>query len=332
MKKLICMILLISTVMLSSCSPLGIEVLVPDYEIYNAFENDTWLVVGNMLINKIDGKAYPMVIENRTTQPAELEIQYDGSYAYQYVFDESSLKQYTFMTSNLDHSLEGSYQECVITYDYEGKEIDRSYIGEPLSKDEMDEIYKTNRAAIKTFSFEVDRFTNTKREYEDTKKQAVWDFAEELYEAQEKETTIVIGLARPMGEELWFSAVVSKYRDSLRGETALLGGIHQSEIKAYDSETNELQTLFEYNEKGKQIIDFDENGIYVLDSWGNFSFVDFETEKSTVIKRFPSAIASVVITDNYICADYSANGRAYFVYEKGGAVIADHTYFKLEVQ
>ena len=45
----------------------------------------------------------------------------------QYVFAESSLKEYTFLETVPAHSAGRLYYECVITYDYEGEEIERLY-------------------------------------------------------------------------------------------------------------------------------------------------------------------------------------------------------------
>ena len=49
---------------------------------------------------------------------------------------------------------------------------------------------------------------------------------------------------------------------------------------------------------------------------------DFETKKLTDIHDFPG-VKSIFITDKYICVKYQLNGYTYFVYEKGGSVVAN---------
>ena len=326
MKKLLCVILLISAIMLSSCSSLGIGTSMPDLETYAEFENDTWLVIDHFLINKQDKTVCLLEAntENADLPPEVWSFYYYGPYAYEYIFEESSFKEYTYLKTASTKSGETLYYECVLTYSYEGKEIERSYIGEPLTEEEMKEAYKTNPSNLKAFSFEIDMLWKyDKEEYEDAQKQVIIDHAEDIYEAQSKETSIVMGLAKPMGDETWFSLAVCQDRSFDSGEP-LFGGIRRSEIKSYNSETNEIETVYEYNKKGKQIIYFDENGMYVFDSNGNFSYVDFESNRSTLIHRLSGYLYSFYITDKYICAYYGAAfGGNFFVYKKGASVIAD---------
>ena len=326
MKKLICMLLLISTIMLSSCSSLGFGSSMPNIETYKAFEDETWLVIDHFLINKKDGSVCMLQANTDANMPEEVwGFFYYGPYAYKYEFEESSFKEYTFLKTSSTKDGDTLYYECILTYSYEGKEIERSYIGEPLTEEEMKEAYKTNPSNINAFCFEIDMlWDNHKEEYEDTEKQAVLNFAEDLYEAQIKNSSTVVGLAKPMGDETWFSVVVSNDGDFNSGEP-LFGGIHKSEIKRYNSETNEIETVYKYNKKGKQIIDFEENGMYVLDSKGNFSYVDFESKKATLIHKLSGRIYSFQITDKYICAYHGeAVDGDVFVYEKGASVIADN--------
>ncbi len=326
MKKLLCMILLISAIMLSSCSSLGFGASMPDLETYAAFENDTWLIIDHFLINKQD-KTVCLLEANTDTDDLPSKVwrfYYYGPYAYEYIFEESSFKEYTYLKTASTKSGETLYYECVLTYSYEGKEIERSYIGEGLTEQEMKDAYKSNPSNVDAFAFEVDMLWKYhKEEYEDVEKQAILTFAEELYNAQVENNSTVMGLSKPMGEERWFSVVVSHDSDFNSGEP-LFGGISKSEIKSYNAETNEIETVYEFNKKGKQIIDFDENGMYILDSNGNFSYVDYETKKSTLIYKFSGRIYSFEITDKYICAYHGgAVDGDVFVYEKGACVIAD---------
>ncbi len=328
MKKLISIILLMSMMMLalSSCSSLGFGTSMPNLETYAAFEDDTWLIIDHFLINKQDQTVCLLEANTDTDNlPAEVwDFYYYGPYAYKYVFEESSFKEYTYLKASSTKSGETLYYECVLTYSYEGKEIERSYIGEALTEKEMQDAYKNNPSNVDTFYFEVDMLWKyNKEEYEDLEKQAVLDYAEDLYEAQLIESSTVVGLAKPMDDETWFSVVVSKDSNFNSGEP-LFGGIHKSEIKAYNAETNKFETIYKYDKKGNQIIDFDENGMYILDSKGNFSYVDFESGKSMWIYKLSGRIYSFTITDKYICAYHggAVNGDV-FVYEKGASVIAD---------
>ena len=340
MKKLIPIILvtLLSAVtMLSSCASLGFGTSMPMLETHKAFENDTWLVVNHMLINKTTGEVALMSADSSAKITLIDNIYYNSSYDYKYEFGESSFKEYTFLESNYyDDGLGGFtylYYECVLTYSYDGVELEREYIGEPLTEEEMNELYNTNPSNTDAFSFYIDFIydysSHDEYDYINAEKRAVLDFVEDLYEAQSEKRSAVVGSARPMGEEIWFSTVVS---DDLHYNSGnpILEGIRISEIKAYDPESDETRTVFEYNKKGKQIIDFDENGIYILDSKGNFNYVDFETKKSTLIHKFSSRVYSFELTDDYICASYedNENGYCYLVYQKGGSVIADGVYAK----
>ena len=325
MKKLICVLLLISTIMLSSCSSFGFGASMPDLETYAAFEDETWLVIDHLLINKKDGSVCILEANTDAALPAGVwDFYYYGPYAYKYEFEESTFKQYTYLKTASTKGGDTLYYECILTYSYEGSEIERSYIGEPLTEEKMKEAYKTNPSNVNAFYFEIDMlWEHHKKEHEDPKKQAIIDHAEDIYEKQIKDSSTVVGLAKPMGEETWFSLVVSNDGDFNSGEP-LREGICQSEIKRFNSETNEIETVYEYNKKGKQIIDFDENGMYVLDSKGKLSYVDFETEKSTLIHKLSGRIYSFKITDKYICAYHGgAVDGDVFVYEKGACVIAD---------
>ena len=332
MKKCISITLAIFMVLsLTSCSVLEyVGTWIPDLETYASFENDTWLIIGHYLINKQD-KTVCLLEANTDTDnlPSNVwSFYYYGPYAYKYIFEESSFKEYTYLQTATTKSGETLYYECILTYSYEGKEIARSYIGEGLTEEEMKEAYKSNPSNVDAFAFEIDRLWKYNKkyheeEYEDVEKNVVLTFSELLYNAQDNDNSTVFGLAKPVGEETWFSVVISNSVHYNSG-IALFKGINKSEIKSYNSKTNEIKTIYEYNEKGIHIIDFDENGMYVLDSKGNFSYVNFESKKSTLIYKLSGSIYSFKITDKYICAWHggATNGKA-FVYEKGVAVIAD---------
>ena len=153
-------------------------------------------------------------------------------------------------------------------------------------------------------------------------KQAILNFVENIYNEQSDEKYYMIdGLARPMGDEIWFSISASNRLDSVKADP-LISGIRESRIVAYNRETKEFRTVFECNQKRVQIIDFDENAAYILDSNGEFGCVNLETKKTTSIHEF-SGIDHITVNDKYIFVKYQRNGYTYFVYEKGGSIIAN---------
>ena len=331
MKKLICIFLLLSMLVLSSCSVLNEGILMPNIQIDHIFENDTWLVVEDRLINKIDGTVYWLEFDRNISISETTQVYRDSVNSYKYEFLESSVKEYTFLRTYLKNTMTDVYYECVITYNYEGKEIDRFYIGEALTREKMRELYQERSFDIEAFSFYVlgngtgyirDRFTSITKEETSAEKRAILDFAENLYKSQDDGSYCIMeGLAKPMDDEIWFSTSGSNRRDSVKADP-LISGISENQITAYNRETNELRTVFKYDKKKTQIIDFDELGAYILDSSGKFGYVDFETRKLTVIYDFPG-VDTIFITDKYICVKYQLNGYTYFVYEKGGSVVAN---------
>ncbi len=331
-KKLITITLLLTVIPMmlttfSSCSSLGFGTAMPDLEAYQAFENDTWLVIDHFLVNKKDGTVCLMKANTDAPVPSGVwDFYYYGPYAYKYVFEESSFDEYTFLETSSTESGETLFCECIMTYSYQGAELERSYIGEPLTEEQMAQAYKTNPSNVATFCFEVDvLWQHQKQEYADAQKQDILHYVEELYQAQSDKSSAVVGLAKPMGEDVWFSTVVSKDGDFNSGEP-LFGGILQSKICRYDSGTGEITTVFAYNQSGKQIVDFDQNGMYVLDSDGKLCYVDFKSNESVLIHDFSGRVYSIHITDQYLCAVYGSGGSSYFVYQKGGSVIAADAY------
>ena len=329
MKKLICIILLILMLVLSSCSVLNEGILMPSIRIEHTFENDTWLVVEDQLINKIDGTVYWLKPNDDATLPVGVaDFFYGGTIVYDCEFEESAVKLHTFLTDCF------RYYECVITYNYEGKEINRFYIGEALNREETRELYQERSLDTEAFSFCVlpcgsghisNRFTSIDKEETSSENRAILTFAENLHESQiDGYNYHMHGLAKPMGNEIWFSTSGSSRLD-FRKALPLISGISENQITAYNRETNEFRTVFKYDKKRTQIIDFDENGAYILASNGKFGYVDFETKKITSIYKFPD-VDHIVINDKYICVIYQRNGYEYFVYKKGGYVIAnDHS-------
>ena len=318
--------------MITSCSPISNQTPMPTLKTHCSFENDTWLIVDRMLINKADGSVCMMETDTEAKIRGIDASFFRYSYVYKYEFDINSLKEYTFLCHS-DYSLSDSeflFYDCVITYAYDGKETDRECIREVWSTEEMEDIRKANNAVTYDFPYKVQNgygFIHNK--YNSEYDQAILDFVKKHYNIQDDtDTSTVIGLAKPLGKEIWFSTVMSDYRDSLRNDPTI-GGIHRSDIISYNPETNEFNTIYEYNKKGIQIIDFDENGIYIFDSNGNFCYYAYDSKEYSVIHQFPNTPNSVrdfIITDKYICVVYISDGYTYFVYEKGGSVIACASY------
>lgn len=326
MKKIICVILLTLTIALSSCSALKEGILMPNIRTDRVFENDTWLVVEDQLINKIDGTVYWLKPNDDATLPIGVaDFYYGGTDVYDCEFEESTVKLHTILT---DCSV---FYECVFTFDYEGNETDRFYVGGPFSRKEALALYQEKTHDVKAFSFCVldggygyisNRYKSVAKKDTSAEKQAILNFAENIYNEQADEKYYMIdGLAKPVGNEIWFSISGSNRLDSVKAEP-LISDICESQIVAYNRETKEFRTVFECNQKRVQIIDFDENVVYILDSNGEFGCVNLETKKTTSIHEF-SGIDHITVNEKYIFVKYQRNGYTYFVYEKGGSIIAN---------
>lgn len=326
MKKFICVILLMLALVFSSCSMFNEGALMPNIITDRVFENDTWLVVEDQLINKIDGTVYWLKPNDDATMPAGVTQLYDGgTVVYDCEFEETTVKLHTILT---DCSV---YYECVFTFDYEGNETDRFYVGGPFSREEALALYQEKTRDVEVFSFYVldggygyisNKYKSVDKKDTSAEKQAILDFAENIHDEQSDEKYYMIdGLAKPIGDEIWFSISGSNRLDSVKAEP-LISGIRESRIVAYNRETKEFRTVFECNQKRVQIIDFDENVAYILDSNGEFGCVNLETKKITSIHEF-SGIDHITINDKYIFVKYQRNGYTYFVYEKGGSIIAN---------
>ncbi len=333
MKKFIVVFLLILTMLplFSACSFWGGGIEVPTVKIDYTYENDKWLVIDDRLINKIDGTVHWLDLNRDIAIEGVADFYSDSANVYKYEFEESLLKQYTFLRVYPENSRDVMYYEYVITFNYDGKETERSQISELLTKEEMQKEYGNRTQSIEAFGFCVlsggngfvsDRFGLVDKENASDEERIVLDFAEDLYEMESNGGYYSIdGIARPIGNKLWFSTAGTNSRDNLRADPAI-GGISETKITSYDFTTKEFETVFEHNEKETLIIDFDEKGAYLLSSSGRLSYVEFETKKQTELYEF-SSIYDVTVTDKYICVKYRLNGYSYFVYEKGGSVVAN---------
>ena len=330
-KRLICIILTAATLLLSSCSIFNEELVIPNIRLCHTFENDRWLIVDNHLVDKINGSVHN-IKPNRvvSTIDGATVVRCIDSLHYKYEFEESSFKQYTFVEVHRKNVEFDVYCECIITYDYEGKEIDRSYIEKPREKKRIELVYQNRYPTMNSFWFCVLNNGNgyIRGNYATDKKarknsQAVLYFAENLHKTKSEGKSYEIeGIAKPISEEIWFSYFENVPRSNFNANP-LMRGIQKIGITSYDLEKNEYRTVFEHDKKKTLVVDFDEKGAYLLDSRGVFSYVDFATKESSEIYKFTSGIADIIVSEPYICIKYHQNGYTYFVYEKGASVVVN---------
>ena len=337
MKKRIALILfvLMSLSIFSSCF-VDYGIFMQSVDISPTFENDTYLVIDDTLINKKVGTAHALRTNSDVVESSSGEIRFSSTtwydYSYKYEFEEASFKKYTFLYATLKNSTDFQYyHECVITYDYEGNEIEREYIGDLLTRQAMQTSYKNKDVNLDAFSFYVlstgtgyirDRFGSINKANAGDNRKEILNFSENLQRTQSDDSYNfqMDGVARPMGDEIWFAISGSGRLDDIKARQ-VVSGIKKSQITSYDRKTKEFKTIFEYNKKKTQIIDFDENRAYVLDSDAKFGYVDFDSGELSVICELPN-VDSVIVTDKYICITYDS-GYSYLVYEKGGSIVAN---------
>lgn len=89
--------ILIFSILLTSCSSLGFGTTMPTLDIQSEFENDNWLIIDNILINKTNNKIYPLEPDTNATIEGISNIFYYGPYTYKVEFDENTFKLYTFL-------------------------------------------------------------------------------------------------------------------------------------------------------------------------------------------------------------------------------------------
>ena len=333
MKTRIFSLLLLLVILLSSCSVFEKETFMPTVRVGYAFENDTWLIIEDRLIRKEDGTVLWLEMDKDQKIPGTYATYVEACAeraAYRYVFNEASFEQYTFLTAYGNIYLSTYYYECVVTYGYDGKEIGRTAISGPLTKEEMQAAYRSKASDLCAFAFSVLKtgsgYVRSRLGFIDKKdaaarEQAVLTFAQDLRQTNaDGEYYITEGIARHMGEKVWFATNESNRHDDLR-ILPLINGIRESLITAYDPEAEEFETFFTC--ENAQVIDFDEKGAYVFDVSKRLTYVDFDTGATTEIYQIPTLIDYITVTDKYIFINYYQNGKTFFVYEKGSGIIAN---------
>ena len=325
--------ILIFSILLTSCSSLGFGTTMPTLDIQSEFENDNWLIIDNVLINKTNNKIYPLEPDTNATIEGISNVFYHGPYTYNVEFDENTFKLYTFLkTYYPDDDLVYAFFDCVFTYDYEGHEVDRTYLSELLTEEQVLSLYNTRFNKTDAFSFAVDalwKYNEDNDENNSISKQEILEHIEALYNNSKNDINTISGIAKTVGDDVWFSATISPNGHYNSG-SPLLNGIRHSTVKRYNPTSKEIKIVFDYNEKNEAIIDFDENGLYTFDKDGNLKYFDIESKKSTLIHKFLGTVSYFEITNKYIGTGYEdgETGYYYFAYEKGGTIIADHLLSK----
>lgn len=329
-------LLIISILFSSSCSFFGWGTVMPSINVTNEFENEKWLLIDNLLINKESGTV--SLLKHATVEEAGKLLV--TPYTYEVEFEETIFKKYTFTTSDINY---GTYYKCVITYNYEGTEISHEFLSEPLTKEQAVELYETYLPIKYDFAYDIDILWDNNiesRKYKSSAEQTIVEYVENIYNSGEKSNSVnsVAVNAKPIGDEFWFSTVIFP-NGHLNSGSSLLDGVNKSEIKSYDPQSGEIKMIYTHNKNNEAIIDFDETGFYTFDSNSNIKHYDMESKKSTHIYTFPYRMPATTysaysfdITDNYICASYEDGiiGYYYFVYEKEKGIVANDMYSKYD--
>ena len=290
-------------------------------------ENDAYVVIERAIISKADGTVRRL----KLSSPQETEhgkLYYFEEDSYEYEFCEDTIKEYIFL-----HDDNWNYN-CVITYGYDGNEISRSYIetgyGDIKWTDEEKRIMlyirsKSDYSNKTTYSFtnEYDYYnSDTKYHLFGSSPQYIKDLVELLHQRylpkKKQNKNYISLLTQKSGNEILFSTAASNGYCFPHADPTI-NGIHHSELLSYNVETKEIKPIYDCK-KDVQIIDFNENGIYTIDAQCRLHYVDIKTKKSKLICDLHLAGEDFVVTDKYI---FTRGGNNYFLYEKGGSVIAN---------
>ena len=322
------------SVFFTSCSSLGFGTTIPSLYTDVEFQNDEWLLIDNTLINKNTSKIYPLEMDESAKIEGIDWVGKQGSHTYKVDFEKNQIKLYTFVDSYdyPDGSNEppvNAYYQCMLTYDYEGHVIDRVYLSDSLSEEQMLSLYNTMLNKFDAFSFEIDRLWELNKEdeleYASLAKHIILEHIETSYY---NSRNAVVGISKEIGNEIWFSVVACPNTDFNSG-FPLFEDIYCPKIKKFNQDSREIDVVFEYNKYNEVIVDFTENGIYTISKTGKLKYVDMESKNATTIYNFPQAVIGLRVTDNYIVSIYKdakvslANGYNYFVYEKGKDIVAN---------
>lgn len=290
-------------------------------------ENDTHIVIERAIISKADGTVRRLKLSS-AEETEYGKFYYSEEDAYEYEFCEDTIKEYIFL-----HNDNWNYN-CVITYGYDGIEISRSYIesgnGDLKWTDAEKRIMlyirsKSDYSDKKTYSFtnEYDYYnSDTEYHLSGSSPQYIKDLVELLHQRylpkKKQNKNYISLLTQKSGNEILFSTAASNGYCFPHADPTI-NGIHHSELLSYNVETKEIKPIYDCK-KDVQIIDFNGNGIYTIDAQCRLRYVDIKTKKSKLICDLHLAGEDFVVTDKYI---FTRGGNNYFLYEKGGSVIAN---------
>ena len=114
------------------------------------FENDKWLMIDNLLIDKESGSVSVL-----KSAPYESVDQILFIYTYKVEFEENEFKIYTFCRN---YSEPDKYYECVCTFDYNCQETAFDFLSEKISEDEFFSLLET-RLIKEACVYSIDDYT-----------------------------------------------------------------------------------------------------------------------------------------------------------------------------
>ena len=319
---LVSLVLIIGILSMSSCSLLSdIDNCLPSIMMCSEFENDDWIVVGNLLVNKENSTV--TVLKYSTYELVDEILFY--YYTYKVDFEETCFKVYTYCRN---HSSPNKYYDCVCTYNYHGQEIAFDFLSDEMSEEQAMSLLGT-RLIKEAFVYSIDDYTKYS-EYHTFDDSMFFEHVESIYNYEYEKNDIerVRGVARTIGNEIWFSIMLFPSHHSF------LNGVKKSEIKAYNTENGEFKNIYVHNKKREAVIDFDENGIYTIHNDGSLCYYDINTGASTAIYSISSGQSYLLkISDNYICVKYKdeKDGWYYLVYKKQKGIVANSLFAKDEM-
>lgn len=319
---LVSLVIIIAILSSSSCALLSdMNNVLPSIMMCSEFENDRWLLVGNLLVNK-ENETVTVLKYSKYEHVDQILFYY---YTYKVDFEENCFKVYTYCRN---YSETDKYYDCVCTYDYHGREIAFDFLSDKMSEAQALSLLET-RLIKKDFVYSISDYSKYS-EYHASDDSTVVEHLESIYNYEYETNNIerVRGIARTIGNEIWFSIVLFPNGHSF------LRGVKQSKIKAYNTESGEFKTVYAHDREREAIVDFDEKGIYTLHNDGSLCYYDMKTGASTAIYSISTGEAYLfTISDNYICVKYKdgEDGWYYLVYEKQKGIVADYLFTKDEM-
>lgn len=300
------LVILILLLSISSCYSLFAEIGMPNILIMPTFENDTYLIISNKLINKKEKTSLKIL-------PKSLNAEYycEIKTIYNVEFFEDYFNVYLSMSDSSVPYNNGGYCDYTVTWGYDGKEIARE-----LTRRDIDIIKLKSKNEI---SFYLSNIPPSTSYYPDkpTEIKNIMDFLNERYKTDDSKTRYLSSVTTKTNNTVWFSASVSD-EIGFPHANPLINGIDKSEIFTYNSNTKEFNLIYTYNKKNEQIIELDKNGFYTLTTKKKIKYIDLETKKSTNICTLTIGHQNIYLTDKYILIE---SHNDFFLYQKNGDLI-----------